>query len=246
MSSLWTHQPIIYFLDKLRSSSFKSKDIGSKNSIVTHLFIYGSSTHYWLVRLVCQKTFDAKSKQNFVSNNCYQQQNMPISSPISFKLLDQLSHVKVFTKVDLHGVYSRRCWMEDQFWNLLWPLWIHGDAFWPYQCSCHFSTFDEQCFILIFGWLHGFYINDIPIFSKNMEEHGQHVRLVLDKLWKVGFYVKLERCKFHETEVKFLGYIIYEDGVHMDLYKVQTIVNLVNPTFVCDVQCFQCSTPYSI
>jgi hypothetical protein len=108
MFSLWTHQPIIYFLIKLRSSFFKCKDIGSKNSIVTHLFVYASNTHYWLACLVCQKTFNAKSKQNFALGNHYKQQNMPISSPISFGLLDQLSHVKVFTKVDLHGAYSRR------------------------------------------------------------------------------------------------------------------------------------------
>ncbi len=90
-----------------------------------------------------------------------------------------------------------------------------------------------------------FYIDDVLIFSKNMEEHEQDVWLVLDKLGKVGFYVKLERCKFHQAEVKFLGYIIYEDGVHIDPYKVQTIVNWVTPTFVHDVQCFQCSTPYA-
>jgi hypothetical protein len=89
MSSLWTHQPIIYFLDKLRSSFFKCKDIGSNNSIVTHLFVYVSNTHYWLVCLVCQKTFDAKSKQNFASSNRYKQQNMSISSPIPFRLLDR-------------------------------------------------------------------------------------------------------------------------------------------------------------
>jgi hypothetical protein len=52
------------------------------------------------------------------------------------------------------------------------------------------------------------YIDDIPIFSKNMEEHERHVRLVLEKLWKVGFYTKLEKCEFHQFEVEFLGYVI--------------------------------------
>jgi len=90
-----------------------------------------------------------------------------------------------------------------------------------------------------------FYIDDILIFSKKIEEHEQHVWLVLDKFRKVGSYIKLKRCKFHQIEVKFFVYIIYEDGVHMDPYKVQTIVNWVTPTFVHDVQCFQCLAPYA-
>jgi len=40
-----------------------------------------------------------------------------------------------------------------------------------------------------------FYIDDILIFSKKIEEHEQHVSLVLDKFRKVGFYIKLKKCK---------------------------------------------------
>ncbi len=79
------------------------------------------------------------------------------------------------------------------------------------------------------------YINDIPIFSKNMEEHEQHFQLVLYKFRKVGLYSKLEKCKFHQTEVEFLGYIVSRDGICMDLFKVQTIVDWVTPTFFHDV-----------
>jgi hypothetical protein len=43
-------------------------------------------------------------------------------------------------------------------------------------------------------------VNDIFIISKNMEENEQHVWLVLDKLRKVGLYVKLEKCEFHQTK----------------------------------------------
>ncbi len=38
--------------------------------------------------------------------------------------------------------------------------------------------------------------------------------------------------------MEFLGYVISGDGICMDLYKVQTIVDWVTPTFVQNVQRF--------
>jgi len=70
-----------------------------------------------------------------------------------------------------------------------------------------------------------YYINDILIFSKNLEKHEQHVQLMLDKLKEIKLYAKLEKCEFHQTKMEFLGYISFGDGVSMDFYKVQTIVD---------------------
>lgn len=82
------------------------------------------------------------------------------------------------------------------------------------------------------------YINDILILSKSKEEHEWYIWLVLDKFKKVGLYVKLEKCEFHQTKVKFLKYIILGDGIHMDPSKVQTIVDWVTPTSIHDIQHF--------
>lgn len=43
-------------------------------------------------------------------------------------------------------------------------------------------------------------VNDIFIFSKNMEENEQHVWLAFNKPIKVRLYVKLEKCEFHQTK----------------------------------------------
>ncbi len=70
-----------------------------------------------------------------------------------------------------------------------------------------------------------YYINDILIFSKNMEDHERHVCLILEKLQEVGLYTKLEKCEFHQFEMEFLDYIISKYGICMDPHKVQTIVD---------------------
>jgi hypothetical protein len=64
------------------------------------------------------------------------------------------------------------------------------------------------------------YIDDILIFLENMEDHEHHVRFILEKLWEVGFYTKLEKCEFHQFKVEFLGYVTSRDGIRMDLCKV--------------------------
>jgi hypothetical protein len=69
------------------------------------------------------------------------------------------------------------------------------------------------------------YIDDILIFSINMANRERHVCLVLEKLRNISLYAKLEKCGFHQSEVEFLGYIIFGDGVCMDPCKVQIIMD---------------------
>src|SRR5438045_7015559 len=60
------------------------------------------------------------------------------------------------------------------------------------------------------------YIDDILIYSDTLEEHIQHVRMVLKKLQEYGLYVKLEKCEFHVPKVTFLGFVVSPDGISMD------------------------------
>jgi cell fate regulator YaaT (PSP1 superfamily) len=65
------------------------------------------------------------------------------------------------------------------------------------------------------------FIDDILIFSKNEEEHDEHLRLVLQKLRENQLYVKLSKCEFWLKEVSFLGHIIFEGGIPMDPIRLE-------------------------
>jgi cell fate regulator YaaT (PSP1 superfamily) len=54
------------------------------------------------------------------------------------------------------------------------------------------------------------FINDILIYSKNEEEHEEHLHLVLQKLRDHQLYAKLSKCEFWLKEVPFLGHVISE------------------------------------
>jgi len=67
------------------------------------------------------------------------------------------------------------------------------------------------------------YLDDILIYSKNMFKHHWHVKEVLKHLYKVGFYAKAKKCKFHSELVEYLGYILSPSGLTMSNNKVKII-----------------------
>lgn len=60
-------------------------------------------------------------------------------------------------------------------------------------------------------------------FSKDFNEHVQHVKLVLRWLLENRFFVKTEKCEFHVR--RFLGYIIEQGQVNADPAKVKAVVD---------------------
>lgn len=56
-------------------------------------------------------------------------------------------------------------------------------------------------------------LDNILIYSPNLELHITHVKEVLSWLWRNQLHVKGEKCKFHMSEVTFLMYVISATGV---------------------------------
>jgi DNA replication protein DnaC len=52
------------------------------------------------------------------------------------------------------------------------------------------------------------FIDDILVYSKNEEEHADHLHVVLQRLLKHHLYAKLSKCAFWLKEIKFLGHTI--------------------------------------
>ena len=76
------------------------------------------------------------------------------------------------------------------------------------------------------------YRDDILIFSRDLQQHVQQVRLILSFLLKNHLFVKPEKCEFHVREVSFLGFIISEGRIQMDPKKVQVVWDWPTPSSV--------------
>jgi hypothetical protein len=82
------------------------------------------------------------------------------------------------------------------------------------------------------------YLDDILIFNKTWEEHMQHIQQVLSTLRQNKLYANLKKCSFGMDRVQYLGYIIDEHEVHVDLAKIQVIHDWLSPTTLTKLQSF--------
>ena len=82
------------------------------------------------------------------------------------------------------------------------------------------------------------YLNDILIYSRDMDSHQQHVWEVLRCLRLHGLFAKPEKCEFHLDSVKYLGYQLSPEGLTMSPDKIQTISDWPEPCKVKDIQSF--------
>ena len=69
-----------------------------------------------------------------------------------------------------------------------------------------------------------FYFDDIFVFFETEEEYEEYFRLVFDKLREYKLYVKFFKCELWLKEVVYFGYIISVEGIKVDSFKVQVIV----------------------
>jgi hypothetical protein len=82
------------------------------------------------------------------------------------------------------------------------------------------------------------YLDDILVYSKDAQRHVKDVRDVLTALRTANLLLKPEKCRFHATEVTFLGYVVTTSGIKMDPAKVAAVLAWEPPKDVKGVQSF--------
>jgi hypothetical protein len=66
-------------------------------------------------------------------------------------------------------------------------------------------------------------LDDILIFSKILEEHRKHIRVVLDALHIYKLLVNKDKSEFYIKKTVFLGFEISLGEVRMELTKIEAI-----------------------
>ncbi|GJX17774.1 putative reverse transcriptase domain-containing protein [Tanacetum coccineum] len=82
------------------------------------------------------------------------------------------------------------------------------------------------------------FIDDILIYSKNKQEHEEHLNIILELLKKEELYAKFSKCEFWIPKVQFLGHVIDSEGIHVDPAKIESIKDWTSPKSPTEIRQF--------
>ncbi|KGK36111.1 hypothetical protein JL09_g4739 [Pichia kudriavzevii] len=82
------------------------------------------------------------------------------------------------------------------------------------------------------------YLDDIFIYSEDVETHGKHVKEVLSTLRKHKLITKKSKCRFFYQEFRFLGHVVTPICIQTALEKIKKVKSWPTPKTVKEAQSF--------
>jgi len=158
-------------------------------------------------------------------------------------LLDQLRGAGVFSKIDLRfGYHQILVKSEDVQKTAFRSRYGHYEyAVMPFGVTNAPAVFMDYMNQIFWPYLDKFvvvFIDDILIYSKNNEEHVDHLNVVLAVLRKHQLYGKLSKCELWLEEVQFLRHVISAHGIVVDPSKIDTVLKWERQRTVMEVRSF--------
>ncbi|GJX86218.1 reverse transcriptase domain-containing protein [Tanacetum coccineum] len=149
-------------------------------------------------------------------------------------LFDQLQGSSVYSKIDLRsGYHQLRVREEDILKTAFRTRYGHYEfQVMPFGLTNAPAVFMDLMNRVCKPYLDKFvivFIDDILIYSKNKQEHEEHLKLILELLKKEELYAKFSKCEFWIPKVQFLGHVIDSEGIHVDPAKIESIKDWASP-----------------
>jgi hypothetical protein len=82
-------------------------------------------------------------------------------------------------------------------------------------------------------FLHKFiivYFDDVCVYIRTLEEHMEHLRLILQRFKEEGLKLRLKKCFFGIQEVGYLDYIASARKMSVSTKKVEAVAEWLVPT----------------
>ncbi|GJV09026.1 putative reverse transcriptase domain-containing protein [Tanacetum coccineum] len=158
-------------------------------------------------------------------------------------LFDQLQGSSVYSKIDLRsGYHQLRVRDEDIPKTAFRTRYGHYEfQVMPFGLTNAPAVFMDLMNRVCKPYLDKFvivFIDDILIYSRNKEEHANHLRIILELLKKEKLYAKFSKCDLWISIVQFLGHVIDNQGIYVDPAKIEAVKNWASPTTPTEVRQF--------
>ena len=157
--------------------------------------------------------------------------------------LDALSGAHWFSTLDLASGYNQVPVAEQDKMKTAFctPFGLFEFNRMPFGLCNAPSTF-QRLMERMFGAQHFqsllLYLDDVVVFSATVDEHVSRLDAVLSRLQRENLRVKLEKCEFFKTEVKYLGHVISKGGVATDPDKISAVAKWAPPKHVTELRSF--------
>lgn len=76
------------------------------------------------------------------------------------------------------------------------------------------------------------FYDDVLIKSRTLSEHSKTIEQVFEILQSNGLKIKKSKCEFLSKQVKYLGFLVNEDGIRVDRDIIKPILGMPPPTNV--------------
>lgn len=179
---------------------------------------------------------DYRELNKLTIKNCY-----PL--PRIDDLFDQLKGAKVFSKIDLHsGYHQLKIKKSDIPKTAFRTRYGHYEfEVMPLGLTNAPAVFMDLMYRIFHPYLDSFvlvFIDDILIYSKDDQQHEEHLRIVLGVLRAERLYSNFSKCKFWLSQVIFLGHVVSAEGIKVDPSKVEAVNNWKSPTSPTEIRSF--------
>ncbi|GJW38022.1 putative reverse transcriptase domain-containing protein [Tanacetum coccineum] len=169
--------------------------------------------------------------------------NKDLQLPRINGLFDQLQGSSLYSKIDLRsGYHQLRVCEEDIPKTAFRTHYGHYEfQVMPFGLTNAPAVFMDLMNRVCKPYLDKFvivFIDDILIYSKNKEEHEEHLKLILELLKKEELYAKFSKCEFWIPKVHFLGHVIDSKGIHVDPAKIESIKDWASPKSPTEIRQF--------
>ncbi|GJU24435.1 putative reverse transcriptase domain-containing protein [Tanacetum coccineum] len=158
-------------------------------------------------------------------------------------LFDQLKGSSTYSKIDLRsGYHQLRVRDEDIPKTAFRTRYEHYEfQVMPFGLTKSPTMFMDLMNRVCKPYLDKFvivFIDDILIYSRNKEEHEDHLRKIMGLLKKEKLYAKFSKCEFWISVVQFLRHVIDSQGIYVDPAKIEAVKDWASPTTPTEIRQF--------
>lgn len=155
--------------------------------------------------------------------------------PVIDQLMDELSHAKWFSKLDLRAGFHQILLEPGEEFKTAFQTHLGQYEFrvMAFRLTGAPGTFQGMMNSTLSPGLRKFVIvffNDILVYSASLEDHVQHLRQVFEWLRADQWFLKLNKCSFAQRSIAYLGHVVSNSGVATDPSKIQEVLDWPPPS----------------